>query len=126
LTAAQYLEAKVQGRMEGKAKLLRLGPAAPASSGAGPARSDRGIDDGLCLVETQQAVIDEHAGELLADRLMDQHGRDGGVDAARQAADHLAPPTCARIFSIASSRKARMVQSPEGPGRVFGFKFQTA
>jgi len=40
------------------------------------------VDDALRLVEPQQAVIDEHAGELIADRLMDQHGRDRGVDAA--------------------------------------------
>ena len=48
------------------------------------------VDDGLGLVLAQQAVIDEHAGELVADRLMDQHGGDGGIDAAGQAADHLA------------------------------------
>ena len=46
------------------------------------------VDDGLGLVEPQQAVIDEHAGELVADRLVDQHGRDRGVDAAGEAADH--------------------------------------
>jgi len=40
------------------------------------------VDDALRLVEPQQAVVDEHAGELIADRLMDQHGRDRGVDAA--------------------------------------------
>ena len=34
-----------------------------------------------------EAVVDEHAGELVADRLVDQHGRDGRIDAARQAAD---------------------------------------
>ena len=34
------------------------------------------VDDGLGLVEPQQAVIDEHACQLVADRLMDQHGRD--------------------------------------------------
>ena len=35
-------------------------------------------------------MVDEHAGQLLADRLVDQHRRDRAVDAARQAADHLA------------------------------------
>ena len=34
------------------------------------------VDDGLGLVEPQQAVIDEHAGELVADRLVDQHRGD--------------------------------------------------
>ena len=35
-------------------------------------------------------MIDEHAGELVADRFMDQHRGDGGIDAAGQAADHFA------------------------------------
>ena len=48
------------------------------------------VDDGLGLVEPQHAVIDEHAGELVADGLVDQHGRDRGIDAAGEAADHLA------------------------------------
>ncbi len=38
--------------------------------------------------EPQQPVVDEHAGELLADRLVDQHRRDRRVDAAREPADH--------------------------------------
>ena len=48
------------------------------------------VDDGLGFVEPQHAVIDEHAGELVADRFMDQHRGDGGIDAAGEAADHLA------------------------------------
>ena len=48
------------------------------------------VDHGLGFVEPQQAVIDEHASELVADRLVDQHRGDGGIDAAGQAADHLA------------------------------------
>ena len=44
--------------------------------------------DLLGLARAHQAVIDEHAGQLLADRLVDQHRRDGAVDAARKAADH--------------------------------------
>ena len=46
--------------------------------------------DLLRLAEPQQAVIDEHAGELLADRLVDEHGGDRRVDAAGQSADHAA------------------------------------
>ena len=38
----------------------------------------------------QQPVVDEDAGQPLADRLVDQHGGDGGIDAARQAADDAA------------------------------------
>ena len=48
------------------------------------------VDHGLGFVEPKQPVIDEHAGELIADRLVDQHRRDGGIDAAGQAADHFA------------------------------------
>ncbi len=48
------------------------------------------IDHGLGLVEPQQAVIDEHASQLIADRLVDQDRGDGGIDAAGQSADHLA------------------------------------
>ena len=46
------------------------------------------VDHGLGLVQPQQAVIDEHAGELVADRLVDQHRGDRGIDAAGEAADH--------------------------------------
>ena len=46
------------------------------------------VDHGLGLVEPQHAVIDEHAGELVADRFVDQHRGDGGIDAAGEAADH--------------------------------------
>ena len=42
----------------------------------------------LRLGEPHQPVIDEHAGELVADRLVDQHRGDRRVDAARQPADH--------------------------------------
>lgn len=46
------------------------------------------VDDGPGLIQPQHAVIDEHAGELVADRLVDQHRGHGGVDAAGKAADH--------------------------------------
>ncbi len=42
------------------------------------------------LVVPQQAMIDENAGQLLADRLVDQHRRDRRIDPSRQPADH--PP----------------------------------
>ncbi len=48
------------------------------------------IDHGLGFIEPQHAVIDEHASELVADRLVDQHRGDRGIDAAGKAADHLA------------------------------------
>ena len=47
-------------------------------------------DDLLGLVLAQQAVVDEDAGELVADRLVDQHRRHRGIDAAGQPADDAA------------------------------------
>ncbi len=59
------------------------------------------LDDLARLVQAHQAVIDEDAGELVADRLVDQHGGDGGVDAARQAADD---PAVADLLADAGDR----------------------
>ena len=42
----------------------------------------------LGLVEAQQTGVDEHARELVADRLVHERGGDRGVDAAGQPADH--------------------------------------
>ena len=47
-----------------------------------------GLDDLLGLVLAQQAVVDEDAGELVADRLVHEKRGDGGVDAARERAEH--------------------------------------
>ena len=46
-----------------------------------------GLDDLLGLVLAQQAVVDEDAGQLVADRLVDEQRGDRGVDAAREGAD---------------------------------------
>jgi hypothetical protein len=43
----------------------------------------------LGLVEAQQAVIDEDAGQLVADRTVDQRRRHRGIDAARQTENRL-------------------------------------
>ena len=43
----------------------------------------------LGLVQAQQPVVDEDAGELIADRPVDQRGGDRRVDAAGQAEHHL-------------------------------------
>ncbi len=50
------------------------------------------LDHLLGLVLAQQAVVDEDAGELLADRLVHEQRRDGRVDAARQRAEHALVP----------------------------------
>ena len=46
--------------------------------------------DLLALVLAHDAVVDEHAGQLVADRRVHEQRRDGRVDAAAQAADDLA------------------------------------
>ena len=45
------------------------------------------LDDLLALASTHEAGVDEDARELVADRLVDEGGGDGGVDATGQAAD---------------------------------------
>ena len=49
-----------------------------------------GVDDLLGLVLAQQAVVDEHAGELVADRAVDERRGGRRVDAAGEPADHAA------------------------------------
>ena len=39
----------------------------------------------IALVETEQAVVDEHTDKLVADRLVQQRGNYGGIDAAGKA-----------------------------------------
>ena len=61
---------------------------------------------GLALAE--QAVVDENAGEALADGQVDQHGGDRGVDAAGQGANDARPaPTCSRSMAVVASMKER-------------------
>ncbi|MDT4821147.1 hypothetical protein FQZ97_543100 [compost metagenome] len=48
-----------------------------------------GLHNLLAFIQAQQAVVDEHAGELVADGLVDQRGGNRRIDAARQAQDHL-------------------------------------
>mmetsp|Transcript_26311 Transcript_26311/g.62468 ORF Transcript_26311/g.62468 Transcript_26311/m.62468 type:complete len:244 (+) Transcript_26311:611-1342(+) len=43
----------------------------------------------VAFVQPQQAMVDEHAGELVANGTVDQCGGDAGVHAARQAEDDL-------------------------------------
>ena len=50
------------------------------------------LDDLRGLVLPQQAVVDEDAGQLVADRLVDEERRDRRVDAARERAEHALAP----------------------------------
>ncbi len=47
-------------------------------------------DDALGFGEPHQAVIDQHAGQLIADRFVNENRRDRRVDAAGQSANHFA------------------------------------
>ena len=45
-------------------------------------------DDLLGLVHAHEAVVDEDAGQLIADRLVDEDRGDRRIDPAAEAADH--------------------------------------
>jgi hypothetical protein len=65
----------------------------------------------VALVEAQQAVVDEHAGELVADGAVDQGRGHRGIDAAGQAQDHFLVADLLRIASTASAMWSRITQS---------------
>ena len=48
------------------------------------------LDDLVRLVVPQQAVVDEDARQAIADRAVNEHRGDSGIDAARETADDLA------------------------------------
>ena len=54
--------------------------------------------------EAQQAVVDEHADELVADRLVQQRGDHRGIDAAGQPEQHFA---LAHLRAHARDRRLR-------------------
>jgi hypothetical protein len=62
-----------------------------------------------------QAVVDEHAGQLVADRLVDQHRRDRESTPPESPQITLPLPTCLRISAILVLRNSAMVQSPLSP-----------
>ena len=73
--------------------------------------------DLLGLALPQQAVVDEDAGQLVADRLVDEDGGDGAVHAAREAADHLAVPD---LLADAADRLDVTEMAGEGVARIGG------
>ena len=88
-------------RMNSSPMILRLrsGSSTPASRSR--KRSSASTCDQLCaepvaeclddlrrLVLSHHPVVDEHAGELIADRLVDERGRGRRVDSAAEPADH--------------------------------------
>ena len=67
-------------------------------------RVAEGVHDLLGLVEAKHAVVDEDAGELIADRAVQQRGDDAGVHAAGQAADDAVGP---HLLANALDRRRR-------------------
>src|SRR5690606_37962132 len=59
--------------------------------------------DALALAFPEQPVVDEDAGELVADRPVHERRCDTGIDAAGRPQITCSLPTCARIRSIDSS-----------------------
>ena len=95
------------------------------------------IDDGLALALAQQPVVDEHAGELAADGLVEEGGGHGRIDAAAEAEDDAAPArpwpgsprtACAMKFFIDQScrapqtptRKLRITSTPRSVWNTSG------
>ena len=66
------------------------------------------LDDLLGLVLAQEAVIDEHARELVADGLVDEERCDSGVDAAGERAEHaLGADGCADARDLLLDHRGR-------------------
>ena len=117
------LEDVDEGRPDPLALLLRVGDAGQALEEERPGvnRNQRNIevaseqlDDLLGLAGAQQAGIDEHAGQLLADRLVQQERGDRAVDPAGQPADHPAARRPARGCAPARSRESAPCSSRRG------------
>ena len=72
----------------------------------------------FALALAQQAVVDEDAGQLVADGALHQRGGDGGVDPAGQAADHLLRCRSGPDRSTCSSRMLPVVQFGSMPAHL--------
>jgi len=71
----------------------------------------KGLDHLLGLATPHEAVIDEDAGELLTDRLVDQQRRDRESTPPERAQITFSDPTCSRIRAICSSITLAGVQA---------------
>ncbi len=72
----------------------------------------------LGFVFAQQPVIDENAGELVADRARHERRRNGRVDAARKRADDVVAADLRRIAAIARSTNESISQSSASPATL--------
>ena len=116
-------------RMNSRPMILRFssGSLTPASAsrkrfcGVDDVQVDAGGGDEVALdllglALAQQAVVDEDAGQPVADRPLDEGRGDRGVDAAGEAADGAAvSPIWSRIRSICSSTMLTIVQVGRQP-----------
>ena len=73
------------------------------------------LDDALRLFAAEQAVVDEDAGELVADRAVHERGGDGGVDAAGERADDAAVADLLADADDGVGDEVAGVQSPRQP-----------
>ena len=76
------------------------------------------LHDLLRLVLAQQAVVDEHARELVADRLVHEECGDRRVDPADSAQSTRSRPTSARMRSTCSSITAAGVHAGGAPATL--------
>ena len=83
--------------------------------------SREALVDLVRFVVAQQPVVDEDAGQPVADGAVNQHRRDRRIDAARQAAHDLAVADLrAGCASVASSMNEAIVQSPRAAADAVG------
>ena len=81
----------------------------------------------LGLALTVQAVVDEHAGQLVAHRPVDEQGRDAGIDPAAERAQHLGRHRPARgSLPTCSSMMFAGVQSGSSPHPSYRNRFITS
>ena len=81
-----------------------------------PGGGDEVVLDLLGLALAQQPVVDEDAGQPVADGALHDRRRHRGVDAAGQAADRPpVGPTCSRMVATASSTMLTIVQVGRQP-----------
>ena len=81
------------------------------------------LDDLLGLVLAQQAVVDEHARQLVADRAVHEQRRDGRVDAAGERADDALVADLLRGCARPARRSRAAPSTWRAPGRRRKRKF---
>ena len=84
----------------------------------------KGLDHLSCFTFAQQAMIDKDTGEPVANRFMDQRGRNRTVNAAAQPADHMAirSDLCPNAFDHFVDKVARgpvAAAAADAFGKVF-------